>query len=287
MSNVPLILVPTRAGASVARRHGLRCEAPTDWTHESVAPCRDLLFTGHAPFSREGRLNIGALDEEYRRVSREIIAGYIRAAVVFPSVRTVVLHPAPRTWNETAGSRHPLKQVSDYELFIQGLRELARTAEQVGVGLVLENNRAYWEEIPNDEPYDPGKHDGTVPEYFATSAEEWAGVPADVGAPNLQLCLDTSHAVTYAHRFPEQERLTVLQSYLDLGAELIRHVHWNGNTLTCRAGRADRHLPLGAGDLPPAFHHRVGALTAARSFTLERWVDEDTLAAELEFINTL
>jgi len=281
------LLVPARAGAEVARRHGLLCEAPTNWDDPSVAQCMELLYTAHAPFVWEGRLNIGAIHGDYQAFSLKVISDYIERARDFPSVRTIVLHPSPRLWNETAGVEHPLEQVGDYGLFIVALQGLAKQASDLGLDLVLENNRAYWKDIPEEDSYQPAKHDDNVREYFATSPEQWAQVPEDVGAANVGLCLDTSHATTYAHRFPRQQRLAVVERYLELGGERIWHVHWNDNTPDEGSGREDRHLALGRGTLPRAFHRRLWTCAGVRSFTLERWMDEETLAAELAFVRGL
>jgi len=281
------LLIPTRAGSAVARRHHVLCEAPTNWDDPSVAPCADLLRSGHAPFAREGRLNVGAVHGDYQAFSLRVIGDYIERAKEFPSVRTIVVHPCPRLWNETAGVKHLLREVGDYGLFIVALQGLAERASDLCLDLVLEYNRAYWDTFADNESYDPERHTNRVREYFATSPEEWAQVPADVGASNFGLCLDTSHAATYAHRFPEPERLGVVERYLDLGGDRIWHLHWNGNTLKGFEGRADRHLPLGRDGLPAALHRRIRSLPGTRSWLLERWVDEETLAAELEFIRAL
>lgn len=286
-NNERRLLVPARAGAEVARRHGLLCEAPTNWDDPAVAQCTELICTAHAPFAWEGRLNIGAVHGDYQAFSLKVISDHIQRAKDFPSVRMMVLHACPRLWDETAGVEHPLEQVGDYGLFIVALQDLAKQAGDLGLDLVLENNRAYWDAFADEEPYQPRKHDDNVREYYATSPEEWAQVPEDVSAANFGLCLDTSHAATYAHRFPQPDRLSVVERYLDLGGERIWHVHWSGNTLEGTAGRGDRHLPLGKGSLTQGLHRRIWRCPGARSWLLEHWVDEETLATELEFIEAL
>ena len=263
------------------------CEAPSAWEDEVVLPCAGFLVSAHAPFSKEGRLNVGALDKEHRALSLQAIREYIERAASVPALHTIVVHPCPRLWDETRGKEHPLEAVGDYEVFIRSLQELAQLCGELGLDLVMENNRAYWEGIPDDQPYDPERHDENVREYFGTSPESWAQVPRDVSASNFGLCLDTSHSTTYAHRFAEAERAAVLERYLELGGERIWHVHWNDSILEGIEGRPDRHLPLGQGSLPTDHHRRIWNWPSARSWTLEHWVDEETLVAELDFIKHL
>ena len=281
------LLIPVRAGLEVARRYDLGCEAPSAWDDSVVLPCAKRLLTAHAPFAREGRLNIGAIDREHRRFSLQVISEYIKQAVGIPALRTIVVHPCPRLWKETGGREHPLEQVSDYGLFIAGLQELTRRVAGAGLDLVLENNRAYWEDVPGNQPYDPERHDDRIREYFGTSPESWSQVAQDVGAPNFGLCLDTSHSTTYSHRFPEPQRPEILDRYLDLGRDRIWHLHWNGSSLLANEGRDDRHLPVGQDALPVEHHRRIWNWPSVRSWLLEHWVDEKTLVSELAFIRTL
>ena len=77
---------------------------------------------------------------------------------------------------------------------------------------------------------------------------------------NVFLCLDPSHACTYAHTFVEVEkRRERMMAFLNAG-EALRHVHWNGNDLESVKGRRDMHMCIGADTLPRAFHRAVKGL---------------------------
>ena len=116
------------------------------------------------------------------------------------------------------------------------------------------------------------------------SPEQWQQVAVDVDRHNVGLCLDSSHVVTYAHRFPEDRREERVLAVLSR-PELIRHVHWNDNYLYDRRGRTDSHAPLNKGTLPTEMHRRIKYLPA--TLLMEHFYDVETLEEELAFIDSL
>ena len=100
----------------------------------------------------------------------------------------------------------------------------------------------------------------------------------------MGLCLDTSPACTYSHRFPEDERRDVLFSFLQR-PELIRRIHWSDNYLYDARGRTDSHEVLARGTEPVEFHREVKGLEAI--ILLETICTVDELEEQLDFIQKL
>ena len=270
-----------KAGAEQLTRLGLNTELPTSLETAGLDGLADLATSAHAPFSRDGaRLNIACPNGERRRFSRETIRQYIEQAARFPNVKLIVCHAAPKVWY--ARKDGALQQTGEYALLIEGLRELADAAATHGLDLVMENNRAYY----HDEfPLGPGRADGPSDNfYIGTAPEEWRLIARDVDRDNFGLCLDTSHASTFCHLFPADERAAVLMRYL-AEPELIRHVHWSDSLLHDEAGRKDMHLCVGEGTLPAAAHRAILDLDA--TILLEHFYDVPRLEKELEFISRL
>ena len=256
--------------------------------HEVVA----LAASAHAPFEfpegapRRGRLNIAAIDVQWRRLSLQSLEHYMVQAARLPRVRKVVMHAAPRFWNADGTlPRSPaaadLLTVGEYAILVDSFRRLADAAARLNLEIVVENNRAYWVTVPPDAPFARIDHT-TVPDYFATSPWEWIGLWHDVQRDNFKLCLDTSHAATAAHRFDGAQRQAMLWAFLSQ-PEAIGHVHWNDGTLADARGRADLHWALGSTGLGDAFHQAIRHLPTT-TFLLEHWFDLATLDRELAYI---
>ncbi|MFO7947226.1 MAG: TIM barrel protein [Armatimonadota bacterium] len=238
----------------------------------------------HMPFNEAplGRLNYAATDADFRNRSLERIKECLQAAgSEFPNTQVAVIHGSPERWSihEHAGAR-----VGDYELFIQGLRELADYAGNNGLLLVLENNNCYWYNDSLEYTWvDSEPHPDL--RYFATTPIQWIQAWEDAAHANLKLCLDTAHACTYAHTLNDNaERTDGLLSYFDR-PEAIGHVHWNGHLAFEPEGRIDGHMTVGDGTIPIEVHRRIKRLGVRP--TLEHYHGEAALERELEFIRRL
>ena len=121
--------------------------------------------------------------------------------------------------------------------------------------------------------------------YFGVEPDEWIQIQQDVARDNVVLCLDTSHACTYAQTLSgvEERRMTMMK-YLEAG-EALRHLHWNGNDLLTNVGRDDTHMSLHEDDLPDELHARLRDWDATQ--LLEHWYGEDALEGELAYIKGL
>lgn len=295
--NSPLALscVSEAQPAEVGKR-GLTMEVGDVLDSRRLAPEIVALATSaHALFEfpkgapRTGRLNIAALDADWRRLSMQYLEEALVQASRLPRVRKVVMHAAPRFW--AADGRLPesvaqavLLTVGEYACFVESLRRLADKAARLNLEIVVENNRAYWDTAPLDEPF-AGIDRTTVPDYFATSPWEWIGLWHDVRRDNVKLCLDTGHAATVAHRFDGAQRQELLWAFL-AQPEAIGHVHWNDGTLADSQGRSDLHWALGSAGLGDEFHRAIRHLPAA-TFLLEHWFDLATLDRERAYIASL
>ena len=122
-------------------------------------------------------------------------------------------------------------------------------------------------------------------ECFGASPEEWAQVCEDVDRPNVGLCLDSSHACTYAHSFADPGKRTERVLAFLTVPHLIRHVHWNDNYLYDVRGRTDSHAVLGKGSLPIELHRGIKRLDA--TVVLEHFYSIEELEEELGFIEGL
>lgn len=279
--------------AAEAARRGLTIEAGAqlDERHLPEASAA-LASSAHAPFDfpadagRSGRLNIAALDSDWRRESLACLEDYLVRAARLPRVRKVVMHAAPRLW--PGDGRLPklpgdvkLATVSEYALLVDSIRRLAGAAAKLNLQIVIENNRAYWLTVPPGTPFEQVDR-AAVPDYFATAPWEWLGLWRDVRRDNVRLCLDTCHAATAAQRVAPAERAAMMFAYL-AEPRAIGHVHWNDNTLADERGRADQHWPIGPDGLGTDFHRAVGSLPEA-TFLLEHWFDAETLDRELAYI---
>jgi sugar phosphate isomerase/epimerase len=281
-------LVATAEAFDHIERLGLNGNAGTTLTNEVEAmnAFSEVLVTGHAPSSLQVgskiRGNIASTDDEFRDMSIRTILDYVDVAQRYPHLKLVNMHFAPKRWVDETQNQY---QTGTYDRLIDGIRQIAAFAERRGIQIVLENNCAYFElnGIADDVPAE--KMDwADKNEYFGVSPEEWTQICEDVDRPNVGLCLDTSHACTYAHTFPEDRRRERMLAFL-AKPHLIRHVHWSDNYLYDTRGRNDSHVSVGKGSLPTELHRGIKRLDAV--ILLEHFYTIDELEQELEYVTAL
>ncbi len=270
---------PADYGRDLLDRFGLPTEAPQDLSAPVFDGLADVARTAHGPFALSGRrLNVGCTDDAWRQQSIDIQREYLRACEALPSVRRVVFHLAPRLWF----SKGQIEQEGDYDRLVSAIQSQADFAAQRGLGIVLENNRIYY---PHQMADAPAMSEGlSENQYFGARPEEWLMIVRDVARPNCFGCLDTSHACTAAHAYPEAERDAVMMQFL-AQPQLIGHVHWNGNTLHDPAGRDDRHLAIDDADFDPALQRAIAGLDA--TLHLEHVFGPEVLEREAAFVAAL
>ena len=251
-------------------------------TLDDYLPYADLLISGHAPIQKgELLLNIAATDDDFRELSIGEHLAYIDMVKRFPRLKQVNMHFGYRRWlaaDQTEG------QEGDYDRLIEAIQRIASYAAERNVEVVLENLNSYFNGVPDDLP--PDQIDwSNMDQAFGSSPQEWVQICEDVDRPNVGLCLDSSHACTYAHTFSDPERRTeVVMSFL-AKPRLIRHVHWSDNYLYDPRGRTDSHAILGRGTLPIEMHRAIKGLDA--TILLETIVTAEELEDQLEFIDGL
>jgi 2-methylcitrate synthase len=281
MKHPKKLMLPSRSGREILMRHGFHAEAGTSFSDPANASVADLVRSAHALYSnQDGRLSIADVNDRIREESIAEIEGYIdEARVLFPSLEQINMHCSPKRW---ASETRPLE--GDYSRLIDAIRRIAARADKHGLIVVVENNRAYWEDVPADLPADQVDRD-VQNDYFGIEPDEWIGIQRDVDRHNVFLCLDTSHACTYAQTATEAaDRRAIMFRYLDAG-DALRHFHWNGNDLLTSAGRMDKHFSLHEDVLPRELHARIKTWDATH--LLEHWYGEEALNLELNFIQTL
>lgn len=281
-------LVATAGAFDHIERLGLKGNAGTTLTNEVEAmdAFSQVLVSGHAPSSllvgSNIRGNVASTDDEFRETSIRTILDYVDVAQRYPHLKLVNMHFAPKRWID---EELDLYQTGTYDRLIDGVRQIAAFAERRGIQIVLENNCAYFElngiadDVPAEEMDWADKN-----EYFGVSPEEWTQICEDVDRPNVGLCLDTSHACTYAHIFPEDRRTERMLAFL-AKPHLIRHVHWSDNYLYDARGRNDSHVSVGRGSLPTELHRGVKRLDAV--ILLEHFYTIEELEQELEYVTAL
>jgi sugar phosphate isomerase/epimerase len=286
------ILIPGEAGPVLMERYGLFCEFRGRWGDAASADCADRIRAARAPSSVElkGRarlVNVASPNAQYRAYSLGVIEEFIRGVVHAPECRLIVLPSAPRFWDEDAGQACSIREVGQYGCLIESLKRLSIVAREAGVSLAVENHWAPWTEIADDQDFHHDVHHGKTREFFASAPKEWAGIPEDVAEPELGLCLDTSHAVTYAHRFPLEAREGMLGLYLTLAGGRLWHVIWSDNRLASKEGRRSLRLHLGKGDIPRRIHGRLWETPSAKTYAFPHWDHEGELADDLRFVERL
>lgn len=277
----PDLSIVWKAGREVADRFGLTVEAPTELNSEVVDPIADVVLTAHAPYSDSlGRFSIGDVDDAVREDAIEKISAYIEEAVQrFPRLQKVNMHCSPKRW---ASDTRPLS--GDYDRLIDAVQRLSEVAGKHKIELMLENNRAYWEGVSDELLANQVDRDAQN-DYFGVAPEEWRQIQKDVDRSNVFLCLDPSHACTYAQVFMENEkREAVMMAYLDAG-DALQHVHWNGNDLVSPVGRKDSHMCIGTDTMPVEFHRRIKGWQA--TLLLEHFYSIEELETELAYIQQL
>ena len=273
--------VTSAAGPGTLRRLGLNTEASMADDIDDMADFADFLVSAHAPaVVGEMRLNIAATDPDFRRTSIQVIVDYIDRAARYPNVRQINMHFAPKRWNDAAQTAG---REGAYDLMIDGIRQVAACCERHNLEVVLENLNSYWSDDIKDTPREQVDWSHRN-QYFGMAPEEWQQIALDVDLENVALCLDSSHVVTYAHRFPGEQREERVLAFLSR-PELIRHVHWNDNYLYDDRGRNDSHAPLDKGTLPTEMHRRIKYLDA--TLLMEHFYDVEILEEELAFIDSL
>ncbi len=286
------ILVPLSAGEKIMERYGLYCEVKFDWNDPDPIESAERIRSARAPYEivhkeQRYRLNIAAKNEKFRQYSLNILEKFIEGVRSAPNCLFIVLAPPPRFWNEDAGKMSQIQEVGTDELLIDSLQRLCKKAALSDTRILMENACVNWEDIPTDENYSRDRHHGNIRECFAASPNEWTGLVEAVNKPNFGLCLDTSHAVTYSHRFPEVTREGILGLFLDLGGHAIHFVHWSDNYIDRIEGRRDCHLLLGKGSIPRKIHTRVWEHSSARMYLFDHWRHEGELADEARFVERL
>jgi sugar phosphate isomerase/epimerase len=275
------ILLPCKAGRDVLVRYGFGAEASTTLDDSAHNGVEDLVKTAHAPYSgSEGRFSIADVNDDLREEAIGRIEAYIEGAKArFPNLEKINMHCSPKRW---ASDDRPLK--GEYDRLIDGIRRVGAKADQHGLTVAVENNRAYWEGVGEEVSADQVDREAQD-EYFGVEPDEWIAVQRDVDRPNVFLCLDTSHACTYTQTAVDPEdRKRLMLRYLDAG-DALRHVHWNGNDLLTNVGRQDTHMSLHKDDLPDELHARLKGWDA--TLLLEHWYGEEALEGELSYIESL
>ena len=262
-------------------RLGLKVEGSQTADLDQMRPYESVLLTAHGPYTDTGlRLNPAATDREFREHSIRVIEAYIDMTAAFPNLTQINIHFGHIRRLEEDQTRG---REGDYGLQVEAFRRIADFAAARGKEIVLENSGATWSAVPADTPYDRVDWSRQSAS-FGIDPQEWVRVCEDVDRPNVGLCLDTSHACTHAHRFPEEQRPDVLFSFLER-PDLIRHVHWSDNYLYDVRGRTDSHEILGRGTEPVEFHRAVKGLDAI--ILLETKCTVEELEEQLAFIDTL
>ena len=272
---------PIKAGLDVMKRLGLKAEAGMAVDISTVGEFSEVLISAHAPSIKDGqRLNIAATDAPFRRMSIDHLLAYVDAARRYPNVRQVNMHFAPRRAVEDTqigGQEGDYRPAHRRRPGDSGLRPGARNRDRVGKQRQLMG----WHSRGRS-----GGRGGLVEQerYLWNVAEEWSQVCEDVDRANVGLCLDSSHACTHAHRFPEEQREAKVLEFL-AKPHLIRHAHWSDSYLHDTRGRTDSHLLVGKGSLPIELHRGIKYLDA--TLLLEHFRSAEELEEELEFIDSL
>jgi sugar phosphate isomerase/epimerase len=243
---------------------------------DAVAPS---LFSFHLPYSGGdlgGRWNVGALDDAVCHAAVEAVKRAVDVATQRGAQRGIIHPMGIGRWDGQVEAT--------WERTVAGLREIVDHARATGLELCLENNRLYWDGIADETPPEAADRSATNAIFGSTPAE-WPGLWHAIGREELRLCLDTSHASTYAALSSNPAQAAALLDEYLAEPELIAHVHWSDSWLCDPRGRLDAHLPVGTGTLPRAFHARVKALRATKH--LEHKATPAQLRAEVSFIAAL
>ena len=275
--------VPVKAGLDTLNRLGLRAETSQLDNVDDFRAFSEVLISAHAPTTiGEERINIASLEDDVRDLSISVLKDYLDRCSSYPNIKQMNMHFALKRSN---ANRQTDGHIGDYGRQIQAINIIAGHAEKHGIEIVLENLSSFWsingisDETQEYEVDWSSKH-----EAFGMQPEEWIQICLDVNRENVRLCLDSSHACTYAHRFPESEREDRITTFLSR-PDLITHVHWSDNYLYDTRGRQDSHLLVGKGTLPIEFHRSIKQLNA--TILLEHFRSFEELQEELVYISNL
>lgn len=263
------------------KRLGLTVEGTDSAGLDDMKPYADVFATAHAPYTKGRlRLNPAATEDDFREESIKIIEDFIDITTNFPKLTQVNLHFGCLQRRDAAQTQG---KEGDYNLQIKAFQRIADFAAERDKEIVLENSVAYWAGVPDERRYD--SVDWSKQNlHYGTDPEEWIKICEEVDRPNVGLCLDTSHACTYSHKFKEDERVDVLFQFLTR-PELIRHVHWSDNYMYDSRGRNDSHEILGRGTEPIEFHREIKGLDAI--ILLETACTIPELEEQLKFVENL
>ena len=277
------LAIPVKAGLKNIESLNLRAETSLRDNIDDYKEYSSVLYSAHAPISLgEERLNIAATDSDFRDISISVFKDYIDRCATFPNVSQLNMHFAYKTWRYDT---QPRGKVGDYDIHVESIRTLAKHAQGHNIEIVMENLISYWEVNDISEETDFADVDWTDKnEAFGMNPEEWIQMCLDVDMENVNLCLDTSHVSTYAHRYPEDQREGKISAFLSR-PDLIKHVHWSDNYLSDVRGRKDSHLSVGKGTIPTDFHRSVKELDA--TILLEHFYTMEELTEEIAFIDSL
>ncbi|MAG36313.1 MAG: hypothetical protein CL878_08725 [Dehalococcoidia bacterium] len=276
-STLPEYLTTGMIPPEVVADLGLRIEAGvrSDGELNLSASHRPFLFSVHLPYvDEQGRLNVGALDDDRREESIAIVQRGIDVAKML-GVRRGVVHPL-------GIGRDDDVVLADWERTAEGLQRLADYGRIKGLDLVLENVCVYWDGVPDSVPAETADRSKAL-YLYGCSPVEWRDLCLAVDRENFRLCLDSTHTVTYAMLSDDpSEQVRRVHEYLDVGGDLIVHVHWSDNYLGGVRGRYGTHLHVGQGTVPRSVHERIKHLAAVKH--LEHKGTAQQLRAELDFI---
>jgi len=273
----------TKAGVEQLRRLNMTTEIKGHLNMEAWQPFRELVASAHVPhiFPDGSRVNIATPDDAFRQHSLNHTITYIQAVSQFPNIKKITMHTAPKRWitkHQVAG------QHGDYELMIEGIRQIAYEVAEHNLMLVIENNNTYWDDVPDDvSAADADLSNANC--HFGSAPDEWLRIHEDAASPEVYLCFDPSHACTYCQTLLTNEgRVDAMMAFLS-EPDYINHVHWNDNYLFDPRGRQDSHLCIGQGTIPHEFHAEVKKLNA--TLFLEHFYSVEVLEEELHYIESL
>jgi len=277
----PLSGIPS-TGIDNLKRLNLSVEVGGSLDTEDIKLFADIAISGHAPKHVDDLLmNIATPEDDFREESIEALLRYIDMARGFPKLEQVNIHPPLKRWVDEAQTRGAN---GEYDLLIDSCRRLADYAASIGIEIVLENYIASWGDVPDDVPADEIDWSSRN-EAFGVTPGEWIQICEDVARPNFALCLDSSHASTYAHTIADVERREEAVMAFVAKPDLIHHVHWSDNYLYDARGREDSHALIGKGSLPVELHRAIKELDA--TILIEHFYGIEELEQELEYIEAL
>ena len=277
------LAIPVKAGLEIINKYHLRSETSLKDHINDYVEYSDVLFSAHAPIEIDGqRLNVAAVDEEFKNYSIGIIKTYIDQCALFPNLAQINLHFGYKRWVTNSQLKG---QFGDYENHVLSIKEIADHALKYDIEIVMENLNSYWAANSISSDIDFSEVDwSNKNEPFGMYPDEWIQMCEDVNKSNVKLSLDSSHVCTYAQRFSADDREKEIMKFLSK-PDLINHIHWSDNYLYDIRGRNDSHLPVGTGSIPIEFHRIIKKLDA--TILLEHYYSEEILIKELEFIDKL